>query len=159
MEKGDHTDIDELLSDYIDGVLSPSKKAQADALLARSKRARNHLRDLLDLQQVFRKWKPVVPDAFFLSRLQTRLAQDHHPGRVGLPWRVLLSRYAVAAMGLLTLGGVAFLKHDRQIQSHSDVETFLSGFLDHDIAQVVAMTESDVSKDAVLNLILTERVR
>ncbi|MFT5365130.1 MAG: anti-sigma factor RsiW [Candidatus Latescibacterota bacterium] len=156
----DHLDYDgELLSAYLDEALDLKRTAEVEALLAESAEARNHLQELVRLQQAFRQWEPVKPDVFFLRRVETLIAGDTQTSHLVQSWSGRISKFAVAAMILLTLGGMAFLTHLRQDPLHTDVEAFLHGFLDQDVAQVVALTESDVSNDAVLDLILTDNVR
>jgi anti-sigma factor RsiW len=156
----DHLDSDgELLSAYLDEALDLKQTAEVEALLAESAEARNHLQELARLQQAFRQWEPVKPDVFFLRRVETLIAGDTQTSHLAYSWSGRISKFAVAAMILLTLGGMAFLTHLRQDPLHNDAEAFLHGFLDQDVAQVVALTESDVSNDAVLDLILTDNVR
>ncbi|MBT3606045.1 MAG: hypothetical protein HN521_23500 [Candidatus Latescibacteria bacterium] len=149
----------ELLSAYLDDALDPAQKTEAENLLANSEEARRHLDALVALQNVFQQWEPAKPDAFFLRRVEAQISESKMPQHRTRSWGMRFHKYAVAAMVLLTLGGMAFLTHLKQNSDHIDVEAFLHGFLDQDVEQVVVLSDADVSNEMVLNLILTENVR
>lgn len=148
----------ELLSAYLDDALEPQQKVHAEDLLANSEAARRYLDELVAVKNLFQQWEPASPDAFFMRRVEARISAEEKASERVYSLGLRLHKFAVAAMLLLTLGGMAFLTHLRQAPD-ADFDAFLHGFLDQDVEQVAALGDADVSKDLVLNLILTENVR
>ncbi len=156
-----NADLDgELLSAYLDNALSPKQKKEMDMLLAESAEARTYLQGLKCVQKAFQNWSPAEPDAFFLRRIEARIAADGLTHDIKESWSMRLQKCAVAALILLSVGGMFWVSHLRQNHTvQADLETFLSGSLDQDVKQVVAVKESDVSKEMIWDLILTDNVR
>jgi len=154
-------DLDgELLSAYLDDALSPKQKNEMDRLLAESVEARIYLQGLMRVQKAFQRWEPAKPDAFFLRRVEARIATEAPVYDIKESWSMKLQKMAVAALILLSLSGMALVAHLRQHPTvHVDLETFLSGSLDQGVEQVVAVKESDVSNEMIWDLILAENVR
>lgn len=156
-----NADLDgELLSAYLDNALSSKQKSEIDILLAESQEARMYLQGLARVQKAFQNWEPTKPDAFFLRRVEARIAADCPVYDFKASWSMKVQKIAVAALILLTLSGMAWVSHLRQNPSgYADLETYLSGSLDQDVEQMVAVKESDVSKEMILDLILAGNVR
>ena len=161
MSRKFNADLDgELLSAYLDHVLSPKQKSEIELLLAESAEARTYLQGLERVQKAFQNWEPTKPDAFFLRRVEARIAAECTAYDFKESWSMKVQKIAVAALILLTLSGMAWVSHLRQYPNHqADLETFLSGSLDQDVELVVAVKESDVSKEMIWDLILAENVR
>ena len=156
-----NADLDgELLSAYLDNALSSKQKSEIDILLAESQEARVYLQGLARVQKAFQNWEPAMPDAFFLRRVEARIAADCPVHDFKASWSMKMQKMAVAALILLTLSGMAWVSHLRQhANSQTDLETYLSGSLDQDVERVVAVNESDFSKEMIWDLILAENVR
>lgn len=148
----------ELFSAYLDGAVSSEERTDVERMLAESVVARRYLDDLKRVQQSFQQWHTAKPDAFFLKRVEARIEAEHCRD-LGQSVSLKLQKFAVAALVLLTLSGMAFLTHLRQDPQQTDLEAFLHGFLDQDVAQVAVLGDADLSEDLVLDLILTENVR
>ena len=148
----------ELFSAYLDGAVSGEEKADVERMLSESVDARHYLDGLKRVQQSFRQWDPAQPDAFFLKRVEARIDEEYGDLKAqSLSLRI--QKFAVAAMVLLTLSGMAFLTHLRQDPLQTDLESFLRGFLDQDVAEVAVMGDADLSQDLILDLVLTENIR
>jgi len=149
----------ELLSAYLDDALTVEQKEEAEMLLKKSAEAQAFYQDLCETQALFDGWEPAQPDAFFMRRVEARIATQNVIANVPTPRSIFLHRIAVAALMVLTVGGMLFVSHLRQPTGYTDIESFLREGLDQDVEQIVATTESEVSKDMVLNLVLTDNVR
>lgn len=149
----------ERLSAYLDDALSDDERADVETLLSISDVARRDLQALKDTQNLFQNWDPVRPDPFFLRRVEARLDAEN-----GVPiasrWALFYPKIAMAVLFLMTFGGLAWLS---QIKDADEpvfhVEAFDNGVKETDVERVAYMAEVDVSRDVVLDIVLSENVR
>lgn len=150
----------ELLSAYLDNALNLEQKEEAERLLEHSAEARAFYESLSETQALFGDWEPALPDAFFMRRVEARIATQNAIPNLATRRGGALHKFAVAALFLLTVGGMVFVSHLRQpAQGYTDIESFLRDGLDQDMEQIVASTDAEVSRDMVLDLVLTDNVR
>jgi len=151
----------EMLSAYLDDALSDSERKAVEAYLAASGAARRELAELQRCREWFESWKAPDPAPFFVQRVAIRLVHEAHQDRRRNPWhRRLVQRLAPAAMVLFAAGALVFLNHHQQKQvEHVTLEVYLRGFLDRDVREVTRLVESELSRDDVLNIVLSGNAR
>ena len=151
----------EMLSAYLDDALGTSERKAVEAHLAASGAARRELAELQRSRDVFDMWKAPDPDPFFVQRVAIRIAHEAPHSAWRRPWYYKLGhRVATAAMVLFAVGALVFLNHYQQKNvEHVTLEVYLRGFLDRDVRAVTTLSGSELSKDVVLDMVLSGNVR
>lgn len=142
------------LSAYLDGALS-ARKAEA---LARHLKVCPHCQEELSaltrVQDLFGAWEPVSPRSHFVHRMNLRL--DLETG-TGLPiWlRWATRRLVPLAVAAATVVAVTYLLNRAAPGLEPvTVDAYLNRSLDQDMQEMATVSEADLSKDRVLDLVL-----
>ena len=142
------------LSAYLDGALS-ARKAEALARHLRvCSRCREELAALTRVRDLFEAWEPAPPRAHFAHRLNLRL--DREAG-IALPiWLQWAARRLVPlAVAAATVVAVTYLLNRAVLGPEPvTVDAYLNRSLDQDMQEMATVSEADLSKDRVLDLVL-----
>lgn len=146
----------ELLSAYLDEALTEAERARVEMLLRVSDSLRCELAEMVRVRQLFVAWSPPAPDRFFVRRVDIKVQEK--VAQIKNRWG--FQKFATAAMLLISIGSLAFLTQrlDRNVEPVT-LDAFLQSSLDHEVREVVSLTEDDFSKDRVLNLVLSDNTR
>ena len=146
----------ELLSAYLDDALTEAERARVEMLLRVSDSLRCELAEMVRVRQLFVAWSPPAPDRFFVRRVDIKVQEK--VAQIKNRWG--FQKFATAAMLLISIGSLAFLTQrlDRNVEPVT-LDAFLQSSLDHEVREVVSLTENDFSKDRVLNLVLSDNTR
>jgi len=140
----------ELMSLYLDGMLSPSERRDVEALLERSAEARTELDEVRRLKALLGDRKRLEPDPAFWTRLSARLQNRTSEEQSLLPFP---RRFLPAVGGLAVLGvaAVGFLLIQNRIsvmqffsrQTQAVKEVYERGLLKGNILPVLASVDRD----------------
>lgn len=108
-------DVQSLLSEHIDGVLSSSDENRLQDHLAKCDACRSELDALRDAVRLIRRVKPVEPPPDLLPRIHAKLARTKTPGSriVSILWNPQ-ARVAIAACLLVTVCAVSYRYIERE---------------------------------------------
>ncbi len=150
-----------MLSAYLDGELTEAEKKAVEEHLVLSAKARALLSDLEGIREAFAQWKPKGPNPFLADRISERIAEEAALGnRMRSFARQFVQRFALVAMLLVVAGALIVLNHHLHNRVELiTLEAYLEGALDRDLREVSTVTEADLSKDLVLDLVLSGNVR
>ena len=143
----------EALSAYLDGALSSRRARSLEGHLRACDHCREELAALRRVGELFRAWEPEAPRAFFVERLNHRL--DGVAESRALLWsRWAVWRFAPAALAAASVGALVFLLHRELGPEPVTVDAYLNRSLDGEVLEVATASESDLSREWVLDLVL-----
>ncbi len=143
------------LSAHLDGELGSEEEAALQARLLADSGCRSDLAKLAWVRELYASWEPVAPPAGFPDRFQNRLAAE-----LGAfsSWRV--QRFATAAMLLLAVGALVFASYYDALNAVAPtLDSALTGSMDPEVLDLASLEAAELSKDRVLDMMLTGNVR
>ncbi len=144
----------EALSAYLDGALRVRERVALERHVDTCDRCREELASLRRVQGLFEAWAPPPPRPFFEARLNRRL---DGAGESRLwPWREWAARRLVpATLAVVSIGALLFLVNRLSVgQEPMTVDGYLNRSLDREVQEIATFTESDLSRDRVLDLVI-----
>lgn len=144
------------LSCYVDGELSGRDRREVEAHLASCEGCRAELERLSLIRGAFASLPGATPVPFFYERIATRLRAEEAPAWEG--WKVF-GRLAAAAVLLIACLGLSFYWVDRHFdaQTNGVVARYLEQSSGEDATEVAALYRSDVSRDAMLKMVIQRK--
>ena len=150
----------ELISAHLDNELNASQTSYVESILAASVDARKCYDEMVQIRSAYHTWEPRVQGVYMAQRVQSAIHAGEKAHFYAQSRNFGMQRFAVAALLFLTLSGIAWVSHLRkEYPPIVGIEAFLTGFLDRDVEQVVALTDTEISRDTILDIVLTDNVR
>jgi anti-sigma factor RsiW len=144
-----------VLSAYLDRELpAPEREALARHLEVCG-HCREELAALQRVQGLFEGWAPPPPRPFFEARLNRQL-NGAAQRRAWRKW----ARLVPATLAVVSIGALLFLADQLAVGPEPmTVESYLNRSLDREVLEIATLTESGLSKDRVLDLVIASEGR
>ena len=142
------------LSAYLDGALRGRQARDLERHLLLCARCREEVGALRRIRSLFGEWTPAPPRPFFVARLNRRLNAESK-SRLWVWWEWAAQRLVPAALTVASAGAVVFLVlHITAGPEPVTVDSYLRRSLGLETQEIAAFTESDLSKDRVLDIVI-----
>ncbi|MSS71489.1 MAG: zf-HC2 domain-containing protein [Candidatus Latescibacteria bacterium] len=146
------------LSCYVDDELSGLDRRAAEEHLASCAGCRAGVVRLRAIRKAFARLPDASPRPFFYERLMSRMAAEEAPAPAREGWRAF-GRLAAAAVLLIAVLGLSLYWVDQQFddQTQGILARYLEQSSEEDATEVSAIYRSDVTRDAVLDMVIQEK--